>query len=464
MVKAPPLSQPLLEGADEVEAAGSSNKYLKSLWAQLCLRFIMNLTITIVLPTLPEYMTAVGGTVSDYYLAGAGFSTCQFLGVTLVGIYMDHGDNRFLTVYRSTMVLASFSYFLYAIAGSVSFLRGPGVLIFARCLAGLSMSNTLLLFIYIGKTLQDKERMEWVVRFGMTRSQGIFWGPAFGMLLSLISTSDTGLWGAKTLPGWFCLVTVILGSTAVFFTWEDVPTARRTARDDNATQSSQLSLRDFLSHTEVLSVVGVISSVALSVSLAEYVMPVLTAAALGWRGAVCGLPLVVMAVSLFMGQLFLISLTRRGVKDVNIVSFSVLVYPTVLLSAVVVWKMALPESLGIASALWSFVLTPPLGACGVLGGQTVYSRLAASRLSGNMGSAMAFFTNAMAIANLSGPLLLKLTYSGKLLEEDKVPMASFLVLFACQLVTSTWFLCTKSRMKGRERSMSACSDRSLGGM
>jgi len=463
MVKAPPLGEPLLEGADEVEAAVGSNRYMKCLWAQLCLRFIMNLSITIVLPTLPEYMLAVGGTVSDYYWAGAGFSTCQFLGVALVGIYMDHG-NRFLIVYRSTMVLASVSYFLYAIAGSVSFLRCPSVLIFSRCLAGLSMSNTLLLFIYIGKTLHDKERMEWVVRFGMTRSQGIFWGPALGMLLSLISTSDIGLRGAMTLPAWFCLSAVILGSTAVFLTWEDVPAAENTARDDNAALSSQLSLRDFLSHSEVLSVVGVISSCALCVSLSEYVMPVLTATALGWRGAVCGLPLVVMAVSLFVGQLTLISLTRRGVKDVTMMSFAVLVYPAVLLSAVVVWKLALPDSLGIASVLWHFVLTPPLGACGVLGGQTVYARLAASRLSGNMGSAMAIFSNAMAIANLCGPLLLRLTYSGKLLEEDKVPAASFLVLFACQLVTSTWFLCTKSRMQGRERSVSACSDCSLGGM
>lgn len=106
---------------------------------------------------------------------------------------------------------------------------------------------------------------------------------------------------------------------------------------------------------------------SLSVSSAEFLTPVLAASALGWTGATCGIPLVVMAVSLFLGQLAIGFYTHRGGKDLSVLSVGSVLYPVALLAAVLVWKIVPLALLGIVGVLWNFAVTAPLGACCILG-------------------------------------------------------------------------------------------------
>lgn len=64
---------------------------------------------------------------------------------------------------------------------------------------------------------------------------------------------------------------------------------------------------------------------------------------------------------------------------------------------------------------------------------------------------MAIFTNTLNLATLCGSLLLNLTYSGALLEDDSLPCVTFIVLFAIQFVAMVAFLTVRGRAEAAER-------------
>jgi len=432
------LRQSLVSHAEGVIEETKEPSYDKFLYSLLGLRLVVNLSLTIVNPTMPDYMISLGGSVSDYYWAGALFCLCQFFGTLMIGIFVDRNSRHFFHVHVLAGVLVVIAHVIYALAGPVAVLRRPSVVIASRCLAGFCASVTVGSQLFVGEMLKDSPRQEWIVKFGMTRSQGIFWGPPLGMLLSIMSTSKTGFWGAYTLPGWFCAAAALLSLMAVFANFVHLPI--KTPSGDTLS-----GIGSFLCRPRVFAVLLTTCIMSFSISVAEFVIPVLTRTALGWRGAVCGMPLTIMAVTLFLGQLLVMALFRAGVSDRVPLLVSSLLYPLVLLVTVVIWNR--DWDTGIISVLWSFVLVPPLGVWGNLAGLAAFTRLVGEDLPEKKGITLTVMNNVLMLCTTAGPMYLLGTYSDPVFSWQPVPRESFDGMVVMHIVSATMFLFNYARLR-----------------
>jgi hypothetical protein len=286
--------------------------------------------------------------------------------------------------------------------------------------------------------LQDVARQEWIVKFGMTRSQGIFWGPPLGVLLSFLSTSKIGALGAYTLPGWFCAVAALLSLVGVFANFVHLP--HKPPSGDTLR-----GIGSFLCRPRVFAVVLTTCIMSFSISVAEFVIPVLMRTALNWRGAVCGMPLTVMAVTLFLGQLLVMALFKAGVSDRVPLLVSVLLYPLVILLAVVMWNRSWDDDL--FSVLWSFVLVPPLAVWGNLAGLAAFTRLVVEDLPEKKSITLTVMNNVLMLCTTAGPLYLLATYSDLVFGWQPVPREAFDGMFLMHIVTATMFLFNYARLR-----------------
>lgn len=433
----PICPQPCLSSKGEGQAAGkrsAQEKYLLSLHVQFLMRFLDFLSVNMVLPTLPDYLARLGGQAEDYYLCLEAYAFCFMIGTAILGAVVDGGRGRILPSYIGTAILIVMGNALFSLAGSVPFLQRPFTLVLARCLVGFGASNAVLAMIFVTEVCESCERQKWVIRFGITRSQGMFWGPALGMALSLLSSDKTGLWGADTVVGWFQALSVAAAVGALVMSWQSTPTETDAGSPVGCEElpSTGLTFRQFLLQGRVIAVLLVMATSVTAQMACEVVIPVVCTEELGWHGPKCGTPLSAMAVLLTMGQLLLVHLTKRGMEDCTILLLGAVLFPVLLLGTVLLWLAGGP--LGEFKVLGPFMLISLIGPFAVLGSMSVFMRLSMSQVPSHRGKCQAFQNNLLAMTNMLAPAWLSLSYSGERLVREKVPISSLTWLGCLELL------------------------------
>eukprot|EP00928_Gymnodinium_smaydae_P034258 TRINITY_DN24325_c0_g2_i1.p1 TRINITY_DN24325_c0_g2~~TRINITY_DN24325_c0_g2_i1.p1 ORF type:complete len:530 (-),score=51.39 TRINITY_DN24325_c0_g2_i1:217-1758(-) len=442
------VGSPKQRSSVRYEESRRIDTYKRTLWLQVMLAFVTNMAIGMVIPTMPHYVIALGGETLDYYKCLGGTAICMFAGTSLLGPFVDGGSHRMLPAYVATTLVCIAGNVLYGVAGSISFLRSQVVLIVARCLVGAGASSIMLGMVFLGETCPHDERQKWVVRFGMTRSQGLFWGPPLGIGLASVTTSSTGLWGADTIPAWFQLTFLSLVVSALVLTWPSPPEHMlRSPLPPSASVDFPRGISDghgslpvFLRQTRVIAVLLSMTVIGTSQVATESCIPILTAAALQWTGPACGSPLSMMAVLLSVGQLTLLMLTNWGVEDRHTALVGVVSYTVVLLVSVAVWSLGV-VSISPAGVLGPFLLLSFCGPFAMLSSFAVFLRLTVAEVPAHKGKCQALTQNLLAMTNLLGPSLLSCTYSGRILQQEKVPLTCFAWLGLAGALASICLCC-----------------------
>jgi len=157
------------------------------------------------------------------------------------------------------------------------------------------------------------------------------------------------------------------------------------------------------------------------------------------------MPLTIMAVTLFLGQLLVMALFRAGVSDRVPLLVSSLLYPLVLLVTVVIWNR--DWDTGIISVLWSFVLVPPLGVWGNLAGLAAFTRLVGEDLPEKKGITLTVMNNVLMLCTTAGPMYLLATYSDPVFSWQPVPRESFDGIVVMHIISATMFLFNYARLR-----------------
>jgi len=170
----------------------------------------------------------------------------------------------------------------------------------------------------------------------------------------------------------------------------------------------------------------------------EVVTPVMTAEALGWRGAACGSPLSAMAMFLTLGQVSLVQLTKMGVQDRTLLLFGAACVPSVLLAAVLLW---LPGgTLGEGRVLGPFLVASFAGPYAMLGSMATLTRLSMEDVPKHRGKCQAIQNNLLAMTNILAPAWLSWSYSGERMHRERVPLTCIACLALADFVALAWML------------------------
>lgn len=196
--------------------------------AQWFLRLLDFLSVSMVLPTLEQYLLAVGGHVEDYYTSLGLTTVMMMLTSFCMGLIVDRtGSVRMLYVWAA--IVNASGNLLYAAADAVPMLKAPATIVFARALVGSGSASYALVFVFLARVAKPDERQSWVVQFAMTRSLGLFAGPAITVLLAWVCNPggdpDIGssIFGTFALPGLFLGAGNLLGLLWLILAWREPP-------------------------------------------------------------------------------------------------------------------------------------------------------------------------------------------------------------------------------------------------
>lgn len=435
----PELSLLETQDSDVVETSrGVSSAVLRALQIQFVLRFFDFASVNLILPTLLDYVTRLGGGTAEYYQCLAFNAICTMLGTTLLGVYIDKGEGRMLRGYIGCAAISCAGNMLYVVAGSIPMLASPLTLMLARGLVGMGSSSSVLCFVFISEVCSASERQKWIIRYGMTRSQGMFWGPPFGLALAGLSTSHVGIFGADTLPAWFHGIVMVLGTAILSMYWKEPQIEKSHNSSEHGT--SDRSLRHFLLQSHVLAVLASLFFVGTCQVSIEASVPIAVHGALGWSGAACGSPLTIMAVMLTLGQLSLVMWTSLGIEDSHLMLLGALCFPIVLSLSVTYWQALF--SFHFLDVVVPYAVLSYLGPYAMLGGLSTYARLASEEIPSQKGACQAIQNNLIAAFQLIGPCWLAATYSGQTVVEEKVPHTCFVGMAIMTAITCAGLLGT----------------------
>merc|ERR1712023_467516 len=143
----------------------------------------------------------------------------------------------------------------------------------------------------------------------------------------------------------------------------------------------------------------------------------------GLVGASSGWPLSVMAVVIVLGQVCVLTLTKKGFRDHTLLSIGAAGTPAILLIGTVLWATVGGDQ--ILSVLTPFFLLPLVVPYGMLGGMATFTRLVAEQLPEHQGKCQAVMQNLLALSGILAPAWLSWTYSESGADAEGPPFQSF---------------------------------------
>lgn len=412
------------------------SRYLTTMWVQLLIRFVDFLYMNMVLPTLPEYVSHLGGTEYMYYACLVSQSVGMIIGNTVLGSYVDGGPGRMLPGYLATAAVIVAGSVLFIAAGTVPALRSPWTLVAARTMVGLGGSSNLLSSVFVAEVCSAEERPKWLIRNGMTRSQGLFWGPAIGMMLAAVAAPDPASpFGCNALPGCFQLASTLAVTGLLWCTWAEPPETRARAdhADDVGDGARDSSFGDFLRQRRVRVLFLCIGFFGVCVLACEVVIPVVAKNALGQTGAASGWPLTAQACLLTVGQLACRKLTTDCFQDCTVCALGSFGISLTCGGAVLLWGL-LDVHGGSDSptlvVLGPFLLVAFFGPTVLLGGFVTFARLSLEDIPNHKGKLQALQNNIMSGCVALAPAWLAATYVGDRARREGVPRTCMALLGA----------------------------------
>lgn len=419
--------------------------------AQWLLRVLDFLSVSMVIPTMAQFLTSAGGTPKDYYWALLANTAVQLASNLVVGIAVDR-TGRVRELYIPLCVVSVLGGVLYAAADAVEALRSPVVIMAARMLAGAGCGKATLVFVVLARLAkEDGERNRWLVALATARSLGLFVGPALAVVLTALAggiEADAGRsWlGAFALPGIFLAVGYSVATVWLLATLHGLPppseTTMTSARCSLPASSSLPRGRwDLLVFFCLPDVVVVVMNCCMGVATApalEYIVPILCTGVLSWGANGSGAVLMAISLAVVTNQLILMCIQRdrrlnAWATDVNLMAFGSCGLALTLLVSSVVWAAVVgvgPFAVAATRAHWILVVGPIVFAeCWFPylgnGGNMIFTRLILTHVPWRMGICQALVTqNAPVLGTGILTAWLGVTYSGKELRTEGAPQTA----------------------------------------
>lgn len=396
------------------------------------MRFLDFLSMNMIIPTLPQYVSNLGGNDYVYYAALGCQAVCSMIGTTILGSIIDRGPGRMLPAYLATSAMMVLGNAIFVSAGTVAALRSPWTLVVARGIVGLGGSNNVLISVFVVEVCTAEERQKWLIRIGIVRSQGLFWGPPVGVALAAIAApGPASLFGYEVLPGWFQLLSSAAAAAVLWWTWAAPQEHAAPAELAGESLPQGLPFGAFLRQRRVRVLFLVIGFFGMCIVSCENIIPVVTRNALGWAGAACGWPLTTQAILLTCGQMAVMKMTGAGVQDCKICSLGTFGVSLTCAGAVLLWGLldvhggGKPQTL---VALGPFLFVALFGPSVLLGNFTTFARLSLEDIPRHKAKLQALQNNVCGVCLAMSPAWLSATYAGDRAKREGVPstcMASF---------------------------------------
>lgn len=320
------------------------------------------LTYTMLLPLLPQYFHAEGGTDWQYLLALLMSSFAALLGSFVFGGLCDKGiPMRRLYVISSVICLGG--NFLYAFDDAFS-IKTPLLIIVGYVISVGAGSTLTLLTVYLTKVCLPEELGVAMVVVGLARSAALFLGPTLTTSLDLIvkdnfRVSGGSLFGKFALPATILMLLYLALLVATVANWKDPP------RDECVQKSERNTKTGWQFAKQPFSIAFLLSNALQSCTILsiEILVPLFAWHTLGWKsGWRGGYILSSISVAVLLGQFSAVLLINR-VTDCWLAICGCFGAAAVALLALVVWSIVFgldsQLSLACAQSHW-LVLTAPL--------------------------------------------------------------------------------------------------------
>jgi hypothetical protein len=238
--------------------------------------------------------------------------------------------------------------------------------------------------------------------------------------LQSLSTADLGLWGSCTLPGWFCAACYIFALAWLGASWHVLSEEVEDLGSDSG------SFVHFVLQSRVIAVLFVGCFCAMAGMACEQSVPIVTKRMFGWSGALCGMPLAWMAITLVAGQVLVLMLSKRGCSDRALLLAGSLMVCAVFALGAVMWNLG--GSSMSALVIMPFLLLTCVMPFAMLGSFSTFTRLAVEEAPNHMAKIQAVQNNVLALSLLLAPVWLSWSYSSQVVEREGVPLTCWTAL------------------------------------
>lgn len=188
-------------------------------------RLVGFFNLSMVLPTIEQYILSTGGTQHDYFVALAWTIGLGLVFTIGFAWYVDITD-RMLTTYIITQVFLIAGNALYAVANIMPSIRHPTTIIVSRAMVGIGSANAFIGLAYFGRTLLPEERQPWAALSVMMRTAGLLVGPAITVALQLMFGSgdeQRSVFDIYAAPATFLFIFNVVGTIWLVCSWKFPP-------------------------------------------------------------------------------------------------------------------------------------------------------------------------------------------------------------------------------------------------